>query len=134
MTTAKHTPGPWVEIDKMNPATWERTGETMPDGAPVLFNPGNGLPCVMPRPSWPNPHTPRSVQVYRSEARDQLDKAAPDMLAALKKAESFISGFEDDDLQEGIADLLAGIRAAIAKADSASQSATDCREYDWRNG
>lgn len=86
----KHTPGPWVAIDKMNPATWERTGETMPDGAPVLLNPGSGMPCVMPRPSWPNPHIPRSVQVYRSEARDQLDKAAPDMLEALKQAEQQI--------------------------------------------
>lgn len=82
-----------MAIDKINPATWERTGETMPDGAPVLLNPGNGLPCVMPRPSWPNPHTPRSIQVYRNEARDQLDKAAPDMLAALKEAQRMVGAY-----------------------------------------
>lgn len=39
------------------------------------------------------------------------------MLAELRKAESFISGFEGDELQEGIGDLLSGIRAAIAKAE-----------------
>lgn len=49
-------------------------------------------------------------------ARAYLFAASPDMLAELRKAESFISGFEDDELQEGIAELLAGIRGAIAKA------------------
>lgn len=51
---------------------------------------------------------------------DPVRDAAPDMLAALKKAESFISGFEGDELQEGISDLLAGIRAAIAKAEGSN--------------
>jgi hypothetical protein len=104
-------------VDKVNPATWAHTGETMPDGAPVLINPGSGAPCVMPRATWPNPMIPRSPQVYRNECRERMESAAPDMLAELHKAESFISGFEDDELQEGIADLLAGIRAAIAKAE-----------------
>lgn len=35
-------------------------------------------------------------------------------LAALAKAESFIAGFEDDESQEGIPELLAEIRGAIA--------------------
>ena len=38
------------------------------------------------------------------------------MLAALERAEGFISGFEDDDTQEGVTDMLAAIRVAIAKA------------------
>lgn len=42
--------------------------------------------------------------------------AAPDLLAALEVAEGFISGFEDDDLQEGIESMLATIRAAIEMA------------------
>lgn len=42
--------------------------------------------------------------------------AAPKLLEALEAAESFIRGFEDDELQEGIDDLLAGIRTAIAEA------------------
>jgi transcriptional regulator with XRE-family HTH domain len=47
----------------------------------------------------------------------KLSKAAPAMLAALHRAEAFILGFEDDDTQEGIADLLGVIRDAIAKAE-----------------
>lgn len=32
----------------------------------------------------------------------------------LQRAESFISGFQDDEMQEGIAELLADLREAIA--------------------
>lgn len=56
----------------------------------------------------------------RQEMRDivaRAEKETAGMLAELRKAESFISGFEDDELQEGIAELLAGIRAAIARAE-----------------
>lgn len=38
------------------------------------------------------------------------------MLAALDRAEAFISGFEDDDTQEGVTEMLAAIRVALAKA------------------
>lgn len=38
-----------------------------------------------------------------------------DTVDALTQAESFISGFEDDELQEGVADILAGLRAAIPR-------------------
>jgi hypothetical protein len=37
-------------------------------------------------------------------------------LAALERAEAFIAGFEDDDTQEGITEMLAAIRAALASA------------------
>jgi hypothetical protein len=50
---------------------------------------------------------------------EQQRKAAPKLLAALKDAESFISGFEDDECQEGIKDRLALIRSAIAEAHTA---------------
>lgn len=56
----------------------------------------------------------------RTEMREIVERAkqeAAAMLFELRKAESFISGFEDDELQKGISDLLAGIRAAIAKAE-----------------
>ncbi len=46
---------------------------------------------------------------------------APDLLAALINAESFISGFEGDELQEGIDEMLTAIRAAIAKAQGGAQ-------------
>jgi hypothetical protein len=42
--------------------------------------------------------------------------AAPELMAALVKAEAFIAGFEGDDLQEGMDDLLRAVRSAIAKA------------------
>jgi hypothetical protein len=48
--------------------------------------------------------------------RRRLQLAAPDLLAALKRAEAFIAGFEDDETQEGIAEMLAAIRAALAGA------------------
>lgn len=40
--------------------------------------------------------------------------------AALSKAESFISGFEGDDLQEGIPELLAAMRTAAKCAETAT--------------
>jgi hypothetical protein len=45
-------------------------------------------------------------------------QAAPKLLAALHDAETFISGFEDDECQEGINERLAGIRAALAGASA----------------
>lgn len=45
-----------------------------------------------------------------------LAAAAPTMLAALRLAERFMAGFEDDDLQDGINQRLATIREAIAMA------------------
>jgi len=45
------------------------------------------------------------------------EKVDPHPLDAMRQAESFISGFEDDELQDGIAELLAGLRTAIAKVE-----------------
>lgn len=57
-----------------------------------------------------------TVQALSGHARlDRLD--------ILARAESFIAGFEDDETQEGIDDLLADLRAAIG-ADSSPQSAS----------
>lgn len=44
-----------------------------------------------------------------------LMKAAPKLLAALTAAERFIRGFEGDESQEGLDQLLSGIHAAIAE-------------------
>lgn len=41
------------------------------------------------------------------------------LLSTLKKAESFIAGFEDDPLQEGMSELLADLRAAIDRTEPA---------------
>lgn len=45
---------------------------------------------------------------------------AGELLAELKRAESFMSGFEDDDMQDGIGERLASMRALIAKAEGRS--------------
>ena len=45
-----------------------------------------------------------------------LFSAAKDLQAALIKAEFFIRGFEDDETQEGITELLTEIRSAIDEA------------------
>lgn len=45
---------------------------------------------------------------------EKLRVASSQTLEALDRAEGFISGFEDDEMQTGMADLLATIRSAIA--------------------
>lgn len=52
-----------------------------------------------------------------AEANANLFAAAPDLLRSCKALECFASGFEDCELQEGMAELLADARAAIAKAE-----------------
>ena len=48
--------------------------------------------------------------------RRRLQLAGPGLLAALRLAERFLSGFEGDETQEGIDALLGTMRAAIASA------------------
>lgn len=45
-----------------------------------------------------------------------MTDASPDMLEALRQAESFIRGFEDDELQN-VDDILGDVRGAIAQAE-----------------
>jgi len=54
----------------------------------------------------PRPHIDNAV-VPPNNPNDTVD--------ALMRAERFIVGFEDDETQEGIADILAGLRAAIRR-------------------
>jgi hypothetical protein len=72
-----------------------------------------------------------------SKARTTLAKiSAPrepagDVLEQLRKAEEFIRGFEGDELQEGIDELLAGIRSALSSAQiKAEQSAKAAAFFD----
>ncbi len=50
----------------------------------------------------------------RVARRAGWDAARAQVLPALQAAEAFIAGFEDDELQEGVPELLASLRAAIA--------------------
>jgi len=89
MTTA-HTPGPWFASGT--------------DVKPLGNRP---LICWTGTPE-------RALSEARANAR--LIAAAPRLLAALAIAEEFMSGFEDDETQEGMAAKMAEIRAAIAAA------------------
>jgi hypothetical protein len=51
--------------------------------------------------------------------------AAPDLLCALERAESFIAGFEGDDAREAIGTLLGQVRLAIAAAKPPTSLAPD---------
>lgn len=44
----------------------------------------------------------------------------PDALAALRQAEAFIAGFEDDPTQDDVGALLEAIRKALARAEGAA--------------
>lgn len=68
------------------------------------------------REDWDSKYV--SFSGYFGPHSPHLFAAAPDMLDALRLAESFITGFEGDELQDGIDERLATIRAAIAKAEA----------------
>lgn len=56
----------------------------------------------------------------RQNANGRVIAAAPCMLRELRVAEEFIAGFEGDELQPGVADILSGIRDVIARAEGRS--------------
>lgn len=99
----KHTPGPW------------RVGRHYTDDEGyreiAIETTVRGVECV-----------PASVVLQfvncggMQEANANLIAAAPELLDALRSAEAFIAGFEDDESQEGMRDNLLKIRAAITKA------------------
>lgn len=91
------------------------------------------------RITWEIPHNNPSLE-FRDEAGGLMFIVNPDdifnhdgnrfeidiepedgsVLTALRSAESFISGFEGDELQEGVREKLTMIRAAIIKAEGRS--------------
>jgi hypothetical protein len=56
-----------------------------------------------------------SIRDTARELKEARETVAA-MLEALELAESFISGFEGDEMQAGIGELIDAARAAIAKA------------------
>lgn len=56
-----------------------------------------------------------AAHCYVEIVEHELIGAEVDGVNALVKAEEFIEGFEDDETQEGIADILAGLRTAIQR-------------------
>ena len=93
---ASHTPGPW-----------HHSPELSRNVSQLVYGEDKYLIC--------------NVGAFKRSDEENLANvrliaAAPKLLGALTSAGSFISGFEGDDLQEGIDELLAVIRAAIAEA------------------
>lgn len=81
---------------------WPDFDEQGENGASIIGTP-DGLPLF--------------VSLSYAEAEDVRKAAAsPRLVSSLIKAEAFISGFEDDEAQEGIAEVLSDIRAAIKQA------------------
>jgi len=143
MSEAMHTPGPWAWFGNagsnslylatthsgrryvMRFKRWGMAGaqpQFQPDGRGLVdaselleFEVGN-------RDVRGVTQAKADTSVYRLDvtgidcADARLIAAAPELLAELEKAEDFMSGFEGCELQDGIDEQLASIRAAIAKA------------------
>lgn len=78
-------------------------GGAWPDGSPILFE-----ASLNERPTL--------AMIDGEDATTAAGDAPHGTIAALKIAEAFMAGFEGDDMQEGIADKLATVRAAIRSA------------------
>lgn len=104
--TTKHTPGPWnLTLNEQEYRTYNKYG----DEELVKYHIVNvGIHYIAELDA----SEPQAVE------NAKLIAAAPELLEALQKAEAFISGFEDDDTQENINELLAEIRNSITKAKS----------------
>lgn len=91
---SKYTPGPWCVGEVCEDSVYNKDGELLAE-------------CR------------RYKENGRKEgvANARIMAASLNLLKALKKAEGFISGFEDDKCQEGMAELLDEIRGAIAQAE-----------------
>lgn len=92
-----HTPGPWLTEREQGGgwAVWTRQPHT---GTLATIHEEDINGC------------------FPADANARIIAAAPDMLAALVAAERFMGGFEGDEMQEGIDDRLALVRAAISLA------------------
>ncbi len=105
MSAPMHTPGPWFRVP-------------YGDGHDTVIcedEAGNRRIAFMALPGCRDQQERRKA--WREiKANARLIAAAPELLAELEKAEDFMSGLEGWDLQDGIDEKLAGIRAAIAKA------------------
>jgi hypothetical protein len=81
---------------------------------------GRGALCVQSESTWIcgeiDNESDHRFDSQEAVANAHLIAASPCQNAALIKAERFIAGFEGDELQEGVGELLSEIRAALAKA------------------
>lgn len=97
---AMHTPAPWFPVQPAKGAWTVNVADD--EWAQTIAT------------AFCNEYIP--IDEPTAEANARLIAAAPDLLDALRTAESFMAGFEGDELQDGIDERLAAIRAVIAKA------------------
>lgn len=76
--------------------------------------------------------------IAKAEGRADRSAAAPTegldgRLDGLRRAEQFISGFEDDPLQDGIDEMLDAIRAAIAVMENGTAGIRPSIEHSGRD-
>lgn len=133
-----HQPEPWKltydDGGAEDPALRDKDGHIVAD----VFGSANGhriVACVNAcagisnemLDAWMNPpegmfgapHGPWTHHIrILADSGKKIAQKSEQRLAALKIAEEFITGFEDDETQEGIGEKLAAIRTAITETTS----------------
>lgn len=104
-----------IDSSKPIPAPWE-IDRSKRYYAPCIRHNGLIVAILPDNSAGLVKQTDRIKAVIRDDRTAKLLQASPDLLDALEMAEGFMSGFEDDEVQEGINDKLATIRAAIKLA------------------
>lgn len=102
---AKHTPGPWVLCVADDDSD-----------AYTIFSEDQLIDGRIEAGVWDDRVASAGLNHDNYEANARLIAAAPELLAAADRAESFISGFDDDNTQDDVAGMLRDLRTAIAKA------------------
>lgn len=141
MSAAKHTPEPWrvrawqghsvttivANVDPLEPLTigdqtvvqygLTEIGQckgSLRDGGNEA-NAARIVSCVNYCVDVPADRLTEDTLQIKLDHIDRLTAERDELLAALTRSESFIAGFEGDELQDGIEGLLKVIRTAIAK-------------------
>lgn len=92
--------------------------ETEHTSAHVLYTVGHYAPDGQFHPE--SDHGDSAAAASRTAYLNGDASAAPEVAAALTKAEAFIAGFEGDTMQEGIDELLRELRAVLRKLGAIS--------------
>lgn len=119
---AKYTPGPWraegniVRSGVMFVSDCDAESETPSRIETCKANARRIVACVNACDGIPTEalecQSKRKISESWVKQRDKL-------VSACQRAEAFIAGFEDDETQEGIAELLAEIRSAASLKSTA---------------
>ena len=113
MSNVGHTPAPWIaEKDTATNGSFNIYGSFNKEGLGVRLAIVTTGPAELSNPRWGYPE----YLGTQGSANAELIASSPDLLSAMERAERFVGGFEGDELQEGVDELLSMMRAALAKA------------------